>query len=194
VDRFERVAGLDLMVRAAVAGGDATTAREAADEIAVIAAACPNAPLRAAALLAEGRVAAATGEAAACPLLADASDLFAAAGARYDAALARLELASALRARGRDGLAARAEARAGKALEELGARPPRAHVGGLSPREAEVLRLVALGLGNADIARELVLSVRTVERHVANVYRKIGASGRTARAVATAWAHAHGIT
>jgi DNA-binding CsgD family transcriptional regulator len=193
-DRFERVAGLDLMVRAAVAGGDASAAREAADEIAVIAAACPNAPLRAAALLAEGRVAAAAGEAAACPLLEDASDLFAAAGARYDAALARLELASALRARGRDGLAARAEARAGKALEELGARPPRAHVGGLSPREAEVLRLVALGLGNADIARELVLSVRTVERHVANVYRKIGASGRTARAVATAWAHAHGIT
>jgi DNA-binding NarL/FixJ family response regulator len=57
-----------------------------------------------------------------------------------------------------------------------------------------VLRLVARGLGNADIARELVLSVRTVERHVANVYLKIGASGRTARAVATAWAHAHGIT
>jgi DNA-binding CsgD family transcriptional regulator len=195
VDRFERVAGLDLMVRAAVAGGDATTAREAADEIAVIAAACPNAPLRAAALLAEGRVAAAAGEAAAaCPLLEDASDLFAAAGARYDAALARLELASVLRALGRDGLGARAEGRAGKALEELGARPPTPRVGGLSAREAEVLRLVALGLGNADIARELVLSVRTVERHVANVYRKIGASGRTARAVATAWAHAHGIT
>ena len=161
VDRFERVAGLDLMVRAAVAGGDATTAREAADEIAVIAVACPNAPLRAAALLAEGRVAAAAGEAAAaCPLLEDASDLFAAAGARYDAALARLELASVLRALGRDGLGARAEARAGKALEELGARPPTARVGGLSAREAEVLRLVALGLGNADIARELVLSVR----------------------------------
>jgi DNA-binding CsgD family transcriptional regulator len=194
-DRFERVAGLDLMVRAAVAGGDDASAREAADEIAVIAAVCPNAPLRAAALLAEGRVAAAAGDAAAaCPLLEDAGDLFDAAGARYDAALARLELASVLRVLGRDGPAANAEARAGKTLEELGARPPQARVGGLSTREAEVLRLVARGLGNADIARELVLSVRTVERHVANVYLKIGASGRTARAVATAWAHAHGIT
>ena len=195
VDRFERVAGLDLMVRAAVAGGDEASARAAADEIAVIAAACPTVPLRAAALLAEGRVVAAAAEAAAaCPLLEDAGDLFDSAGARYDAALARLELASVLRVLGREGPAARAEARARKALGELGARAPDARVGGLSAREAEVLRLVARGLGNAEIARELVLSVRTVERHVANVYLKIGASGRTARAVATAWAHAHGIT
>ena len=56
-----------------------------------------------------------------------------------------------------------------------------------------MLRLVARGASNADIARELVLSVRTVERHVANLYLKIGASGRTARAVATAWAHTHGV-
>jgi DNA-binding CsgD family transcriptional regulator len=194
-DRFERVTGLDLMVRAAVAGGDDTSARAAVAEIAAIAAACPNAPLRAAALLAEGRVAAAADDAAsACPLLEDAADLFDAAGAGYDAALARLELASVLRVLGRDGPAAKAEARAGKALEELGARAPQARVGGLSAREGEVLRLVARGLSNAEIARELVLSVRTVERHVANVYLKIGASGRTARAVATAWAHAHGVT
>ena len=90
--------------------------------------------------------------------------------------------------------AADAAARAGTTLEELGARAPEARVGGLSARETEVLRLVARGLGNDDIARELVLSVRTVERHVANVYLKIGASGRTARAVATGWAHAHGVT
>jgi len=193
-DRFERVAGLDLMVRAAVASGDKASAREAAEEIAGIAAACPNAPLRAAALLAEGRVAAAAGEATACPLLEDAADLFEAAGARYDAPLARLELASVLRVAGRDGPAAKAEARARKQLEDLGARMPEARAGGLSAREAEVLRLVARGLSNDDIARELVLSVRTVERHVANLYAKIGASGRTGRAIATAWAHAHGIT
>ncbi len=193
-DRFERVAGLDLMVRAAVAGEDKASARETAEEIAAIAAACPNAPLRAAAFLAEGRVAAAAGEATACSLLEDAADLFEAAGARYDAALARLELASVLRVAGRDGPAAKAEARARKQLEELGARMPGARAGGLSAREAEVLRLVARGLSNDDIARELVLSVRTVERHVANLYAKIGASGRTGRAIATAWAHAHGIT
>ena len=194
-DRFERVAGLDLLVRAAVAGGNEASARKAADEIAGIAAACPNAPLRAAALLAQGRVAVAAGEAStACPLLEDAGDLFDAAGAGYDAALARLELASALRDVGREAPAAKAEARARKALEELGARAPEVRAGGLSAREAEVLRLVARGLGNADIAAELVLSVRTVERHVANIYLKIGASGRTARAVATSWAHAHGVT
>jgi DNA-binding NarL/FixJ family response regulator len=127
-------------------------------------------------------------------LLEDAADLLDSAGARYDAALARLELASSQRLRGRVGAAAKNEARARKALEELGARPPEARAGGLSPREAEVLRLVARGLSNDDIARRLVLSVRTVERHVANIYTKIGASGRTARAIATAWAHAHGIT
>jgi ATP/maltotriose-dependent transcriptional regulator MalT len=191
-DRFERVAGLDLMVRAAGAAGDVAGARAAAEEIAAIATACPNAPLQAAALLAEGRVAAAAGDAAsACPLLEDAADLFDGAGARYDAALARLELAAALRAGGRE--AAAVEARAGAALEALGARAPTARAGGLSAREAEVLRLLAAGASNADMAAELVLSVRTVERHVANLYLKIGASGRTARAIATAWAHTHGI-
>ena len=51
-------------------------------------------------------------------------------------------------------------------------------VGGLSERETEVLRLIARGHSNAEIASELVLSVRTVEKHVANVYAKIGARGR----------------
>src|SRR2546423_2325453 len=85
-DRFERVAGLELMVRAAVAGGDAEAAHRAAGEIRAIAEATPNAPLRASALLAEGRIAAAEGEvAAAIALLEDAADLFEAVGASYDA-------------------------------------------------------------------------------------------------------------
>jgi DNA-binding NarL/FixJ family response regulator len=49
---------------------------------------------------------------------------------------------------------------------------------GLSEREVEVLRLLAGGRSNAEIAAELVLSVRTVEKHVANIYAKIGARGR----------------
>ncbi|HJU01869.1 MAG TPA: helix-turn-helix transcriptional regulator, partial [Actinomycetes bacterium] len=64
----------------------------------------------------------------------------------------------------------------------------------LTPREVEVLRLVGQGRGNDDIARELFLSVRTVERHLANIYTKIGAAGRTARATATAFAHRNNIT
>jgi pimeloyl-ACP methyl ester carboxylesterase/DNA-binding CsgD family transcriptional regulator len=61
---------------------------------------------------------------------------------------------------------------------------------GLSHRELEVLRLVAAGESNAQIARRLGLSTHTVERHVANLYRKISARGR---ADATAYALRHGL-
>lgn len=64
---------------------------------------------------------------------------------------------------------------------------------GLTAREADVLRLVVLGKTNQEIAEELVLSVRTVERHLGNVYEKIGASGRAARAAATAFAVTNGL-
>jgi DNA-binding NarL/FixJ family response regulator len=56
-----------------------------------------------------------------------------------------------------------------------------------------VLRLLARGRSNDEIARELVVSVRTVESHVAGVYRKIGVGGRIARAAATAYAITHGL-
>jgi DNA-binding CsgD family transcriptional regulator len=64
---------------------------------------------------------------------------------------------------------------------------------GLTPREAEILRLLAGGRDNRTIARTLVLSERTVEGHIASVYGKIGASGRTARAAAAAYALRHGL-
>ena len=62
--------------------------------------------------------------------------------------------------------------------------------GGLSPREREVLRLVAAGGSNGQIAASLGISINTVERHVSNVYRKIDARGR---ADATAWAIRNGL-
>jgi DNA-binding CsgD family transcriptional regulator/pimeloyl-ACP methyl ester carboxylesterase len=62
--------------------------------------------------------------------------------------------------------------------------------GGLTPRELEVLRLVAAGESNSQIARRLGLSTHTVERHVANLYRKVGARGR---ADATAYALRNGL-
>lgn len=61
---------------------------------------------------------------------------------------------------------------------------------GLSRREVEVLRLVAAGESNSQIARRLGLSTHTVERHIANLYRKIGARGR---ADATAYALRNGL-
>ena len=59
---------------------------------------------------------------------------------------------------------------------------------GLSPREIEVLRLLASGRSNREIAETLFLSARTVERHITNLYAKIGAQGR---AEAIAFAHEH---
>lgn len=63
----------------------------------------------------------------------------------------------------------------------------------LTRREAEVLRLIAAGESNQAIATLLVLSVRTVERHISNIYAKIGAEGTASRAVATAYALRHGL-
>ena len=56
----------------------------------------------------------------------------------------------------------------------------------LSARELEVLRLAARGLSNDEIAGELVVSLRTVERHFQNAYTKLGVQGRAARAAAVA--------
>jgi DNA-binding NarL/FixJ family response regulator len=64
-------------------------------------------------------------------------------------------------------------------------------VDGLTPREVEVLGLIASGLSNAGIAEQLVLSVATVERHISNIYAKIGARGR---ADATSYAIGHGLS
>jgi DNA-binding CsgD family transcriptional regulator len=61
---------------------------------------------------------------------------------------------------------------------------------GLTDRETEVLRLIARGRSSKEIGEELVLSVRTVERHIANIYLKTEAHGRVE---AAAYAHAHGI-
>ena len=67
----------------------------------------------------------------------------------------------------------------------LGGEPARADNGvPLTAREREVLTLVAQGRNNDEIANRLVLSVRTVERHLSNVYGKLGLGGKAARAAA----------
>jgi DNA-binding CsgD family transcriptional regulator len=76
------------------------------------------------------------------------------------------------------------------ASREVPAQPVSPYLNGLTSREIEVLRLLAAGRTNNDIAETLVLSVRTVERHIANIYGKIDAHGR---ADATAFAFNSGI-
>ncbi|OYO16055.1 DNA-binding response regulator [Enemella evansiae] len=66
--------------------------------------------------------------------------------------------------------------------------PIRARTAGLTPREAQVLRLVARGLSNKEVADQLYLSEATVKRHLSTLYRKLGASNRVdalSRAIAT---------
>ena len=72
-------------------------------------------------------------------------------------------------------------------------RSPRAPAGdahGLTPRELEVLRLVAAGRSNREIAAALVISEHTVARHLQNIFAKLGVSSRTA---ASAFAFAHDL-
>jgi DNA-binding NarL/FixJ family response regulator len=62
--------------------------------------------------------------------------------------------------------------------ERMGPRSGHVYPDGLTAPEVDVLRRLAGGMTNAEIADELFVSVRTVERHVANIYAKIGARGR----------------
>jgi DNA-binding CsgD family transcriptional regulator/tetratricopeptide (TPR) repeat protein len=73
-------------------------------------------------------------------------------------------------------------------VDSLTHRASPVHVHGLTPREHEVLRLIAAGKTNKAIAAELVLSERTVDRHVSNIFTKLGLSSRAA---ATAYAYEH---
>jgi LuxR family transcriptional regulator, maltose regulon positive regulatory protein len=201
-DRLERVRALELLVRAHLALQDRACAESAVGELEEIAAGVGTKPLRAASLLARGRAELGRDAEAACVALQDAVDLFGESGVRYEAAHAKLELAGAFRELGREAAAASAEDSGRAELAKLGIATPapsmrvvsrRRGDGGLTGRERQVLRLIAEGRSNDEIAAELVLSVRTVEHHVASIYTKIGASGRTARAAAAAYALSNGL-
>ena len=140
--------------------------------------------------LAQASVCLARGEPAeALPLLREALGTWVRARAPYEEARTRVLLAEACRALG-DRESADREIDAARAIfQALEAMPDLARLTGsdelLSPRELEVLRLVATGATNRAIAERLVLSERTVDRHVSNIYGKLGVSSRAA---ATAYA------
>lgn len=98
-----------------------------------------------------------------------------------------------LRAMGMASAFARAQALAERLAHQRALLRHRVHPDTLTRREIEVLRLVACGKSNAEIAEALVVSIRTAERHLANIYAKLGTGGPTARAVVTAYAHTHGL-
>lgn len=116
----------------------------------------------------------------------------------YEAARVRVLLGLACRTLGDDDTAALELEAARDVFEQLGAAPDLARTDsltrraasvdarGLTPRELQVLRLLAAGRTNKAIAAELVLSERTVDRHVSNIFTKLGVSSRSA---ATAYAY-----
>jgi DNA-binding NarL/FixJ family response regulator len=207
-DQAERVFSLDLMIRAYLSLGESSAVQAALDDLESTARKAGTQPLRATANATRGAVEMAHGDIdAARRCFEDAIDDFEAMGADFDAARVRLSLAGALRQQGRDASALEQAMIAQTTFKRLGAQlyadaasavladlsrglgaPPQASQlpYGLTPREAEVLWLIAAGKTNQEIAEELVLSIRTVERHISTVYEKLQLTGRAARASAAA--------
>jgi DNA-binding CsgD family transcriptional regulator len=194
---LDRAPALELLVHARGARGEYEEAGSAAVALRAVQRQVGTAPLGACADMAEGVLARLRGDHdRARALLEDAVDCFERAGAPFEAARAQLELATCLIALRRVEEAEReATASLGRLLE-LGAGldagrarrvlavagGDRAPLGELTPREREVLRLLADGLTNRQIAERLVLSEHTVHRHVANLLRKLDLPSRTAAA------------
>ncbi|MBA3800523.1 MAG: helix-turn-helix transcriptional regulator [Geodermatophilaceae bacterium] len=201
-DPIRRAEFLPAAIEVMVGAGELSEAASGAAELAEIAKRWPTTGLRAPALHAGGSVALAAGEAApAAASLREAWSLWSAQPAPFEAAQARLLLARACSALG-DEEAAKEEEQAALAVltalhaqDKEPAQPAALSAGaaqvGLTAREAQVLGLLTTGLRNRAIAERLVLSERTVDRHVSNILGKLGVPTRTA---ATAFAFAHGLS
>jgi LuxR family transcriptional regulator, maltose regulon positive regulatory protein len=176
-DLLERVGALDVAVAAGIASGNVGEARQAAAELRSIADRVGTVALSAYADAAD---------AAAVEMWQDAVRRFHLAGMAYDEADARMQLAAALRRTG-DAQAADHERAAAAILATLHGSTSD---GPLTERQTEVLRLLASGLSNSEIARELHLSEHTVHRHIANIYSALGLGSRAA---AAAYAAGHGL-
>ncbi len=187
------------LVEVALASGDLGCASEAAARLDEAAVASDASFLQAAAAMARGRVALATGwPAEALGSLRSALEGFHATGSPYDVARCQVAIAEACDALG-DRETARFEREAARAtFASLRAQPDldaldgatRSERHGLTSREVEILQHLATGATNRGIAEELVLSEKTVARHIANIFGKLDVSNRAA---ATAWAHQHGL-
>jgi ATP/maltotriose-dependent transcriptional regulator MalT len=196
-DRLDRADILAGCVEAMLATGDLATARAAAEELAAQADGLPLVH-RARAAEAEGAVRLAEGDpVAALASLRTACGTWRELGMPHDAARVRARMGDACRALGDESSASLEYDAARAEFVRLGARPDlerldraTAPAGGLTGREIEVLRLVASGHTNRVIARELVLSEKTVARHLSNIYAKLDIGSRAA---ATAYAYDHGL-
>jgi DNA-binding CsgD family transcriptional regulator len=200
-DRMTRTQLLPAYVEIMLAAHDIQAARDATDELLEIAANVDAPLLLAVAAYTEGAVLLAEEDPrAALDALQRARKRWQELEAPYEAAGARALIGLALRELGDQDSAAMELDAARRGWEKLGAAPDLARIerlsggaapkaiGGLTQREAEVLRLVAAGKTNRAIADELVISEKTVARHVSNIFTKLELSSRSA---ATAYAYEH---
>lgn len=200
-DRAGRCRLLPAHVEITLAADDVASARASADELGTIATVLDAPFLRAVAAQAEGAVRLAEDDApGALEALRNAADGWEAFQMPYELARARVLIGLACRELG-DEDTTRVELEAARSIfRRLEAQPDLRRVDtllratipdgrhGLSPREWEVLQLVASGDTNKRIASALSISERTVERHVSNIFHKLGVSTRSA---ATAYAYEH---
>jgi DNA-binding CsgD family transcriptional regulator len=186
-----------------LAAGSAEDARAGCRELADIAAGNESAMLGALAGYVQGAVALEEGDArAALASLRKAQRAWEDLEAPYDGARTRVLVGLACRALGDDDTATLELEAARDVFDELGAAPDLAAVDsllqpagsvdthGLTARELEVLRLVAAGKSNKEIAAKLVVSEHTVARHLQNIFAKLRVSSRTA---ASAFAFEHDL-
>jgi DNA-binding CsgD family transcriptional regulator len=200
-DRLQRTKLLPAHIEIALAAGDLQEARTACRELEEIAGSLDTAVLGAMAAHARGAVELADGDAsAALGSLRQAWQVWQQIEAPYAAARVRVLIGLACRTLGDDEGAGLELDAARAVFEQLGAAPDLASIDslirgafsgrphGLTPRELQVLRLVAAGKTNKAIAAELFLSEKTVDRHVSNILTKLDVPSRAA---ATAHAYQH---
>ena len=200
---FARPRMLGPAVEILLAAGDRENARAVAAELSEISGAIDAPLLSAASAHATGAVLLAEGDVAgAATALHRASEIWRNLETPYEEAHTCLLMATVCERRGdQDGRrleldtarrlfkALNAEACLARVAEQSG-RASRQLAGSLSERELQVLRLLAAGKTNHDIAEELFISDKTVARHVSNIFDKLGVSSRTG---ATAWAYQHNL-
>jgi DNA-binding CsgD family transcriptional regulator len=202
-ERLARVRLLPAFVEIMVAVGDADAARSGCRELERLASGLQSGMLDALVAHARGAVDLDGGDArGALVSLRRAGEAWQELQAPYEAARVRVLVGMACRALGDEDSAALELGAARDVFTELGAAPDVARIDalsggaaaagshGLTPRELQVLRLVAAGETNKAIAAALVLSERTVDRHVSNIFSKLGTSSRSA---ATAYAYRHAL-
>ncbi|HEX5436673.1 MAG TPA: LuxR C-terminal-related transcriptional regulator [Gemmatimonadaceae bacterium] len=200
-DRSRRARLLAARIEIALETNDVADAHRACDEMAELARSCASDVIDTILAQQRGAIALADGNASeALTQLRAAWREWRSFDAPYDAARTRVLLGRACRALGDDD-GATLELQAARAeFARLGARPDVARIDamscrqgtldrhGLTPREREVLALVATGRTNRSIATALSISEKTVARHLANIFTKLGLSSRAA---ATAYAYEH---